>query len=843
MSELDLQNDCFHCGLPNEQADVRSLTVFDEVQHFCCHGCRAVCETIIQSGLASFYSHRTDEYKAGSKLSAADSASQALGLTLYDRPEIKSQFILEQNGTEQAYLLLEDIHCAACVWLNEHHLRQLDSVVSVSIDSVSHRANVRWQPELISLSQILHAIADIGYRAYPFDPAQHQKQLENRRQKSMEKLIFSGIFGMFIMNFSIATYFMGTSITGEPMQFWEKGGQWISLFLSSLLLVYPGRVFFSSAWRAISRRTINMDVPIAIGLSAAFLGSAVAVFSRQGDVYFDAIAMFVFFILLSRRFELKGQLYASSFLSRLSQRSLKIAERVEPDQTRQSVAVSDLKIGDVVSVLPGAVLPIDGVLISAFAELDESLLTGESILKRRQQGANVHAGSVNGTQAILIAVMNENTDSTLDHIHRLVLRSSESKTPAERWMHQIASRFVLALLVITSATMAYWLWQGSAEWLSYTIAVLIVTCPCALALAIPVAHSITTGRLLSFGVLPLRPEALNSLAKASTVVLDKTGTLTESRISFVEHCFETDENVPETLALIGQMSAQSEHPIAKAIIAHYGESTLGAIEVNNHPGHGLSTVINGEEVRLGAFDFVQPDLMRSESMRKKLKMWERKGYQIIAFAGGADHGTAYFAFSNPLRKGVQTMLEQLRSLGIKKIIIASGDHPESVTVLANTLAVDEVAARLMPADKLDLIKSLKAQGERVVMIGDGLNDAPTLAAADVSISLASGADLAKVNSDFILLGDDLSKVASLMLMAQKTQAVVWQNISWAVLYNLMMVPAAAAGFIQPWIAALGMSISAILVVSNSLRLRKTSLERTRRTQDESKHAFVKSSAA
>jgi Cu2+-exporting ATPase len=333
-----------------------------------------------------------------------------------------------------------------------------------------------------------------------------------------------------------------------------------------------------------------------------------------------------------------------------------------------------------------------------------------------------------------------------------------------------------------------------------------------------VANSIAAGRLLEIGILPLNMNALAKLATAKLAVFDKTGTLTDSSLALVGSHYERPKHRAATIKLIKQMMAASEHPIAKAMLGEFGCAEENFIEVINSPGQGLSTNIAGKEFRIGAFDFVQPDLLSSEVTRKKLKMWRCQGYQIIAFSGKAGLSPAYFAFSNSIRQGSAEMINQLRCLGVNQIVIASGDHEENVALLARKLAADCYFSRLMPADKLSLIIDLKKSDQQVIMIGDGINDAPTLAAADVAISLSDATDLAKTNSDFVLFGDDISKIAQLRSIAQQTKKIIQQNIFWAISYNVIAIPAAAAGLVQPWLAALGMSLSALLVVLNSLRL-------------------------
>ncbi len=773
----------------------------------------------MQSGLEDYYQHRTEN---ASPQSVPDSAEF---LALYDRPDIKKSFVIDHDGVEEACLLLEDIHCSACVWLNEHHLRKLDGVISATIDSVTHRAIVRWDPDIISLSKILLTILNIGYHAHPYDPAKNDQQLADRKLKSTERLLFSGIFGMFVMQFALATYFMGSSGTGEPLQLWEIGGRWVSLLICSLLLAYPAQTFFVSAWRAIRHGQVNMDVPIVIGLSAAFLGSAYATIVQSGEVYFEAIAMFVFFVLLSRRWELKGQLYASRFLSRLNKQKLQTAERISTDGKGEAeiVSVNDLIAGDRVSVLPGSSIPVDGRLMNESAELDESLLTGESLPQTRKRGDNICAGSINGDQRIVLEVEHEAAFSTVEEINRLILRGIENKPREEIIINRIASRFIAALLIVTAATLSYWLWRGDPQWLSNTIAVLIVTCPCALALAIPVANSIATGRLLESGVLPLDMNALPALAKSDTVIFDKTGTLTAASLTVVDVWLNPQQKNEKTLTAVIKLASQSEHPVSRAIVDRYGVDQT-EFDIVNLPGQGLQGKIKGRNYRLGAIDFAikTENKQLPAELLDTLKHWHSEGYQITAFSEESEL-QGLFACSNPVRPGIRRLLEKLKSLGVKETLVVSGDHEQNVERLAKSLGISSHASRQTPEDKLKVINTLRSSGKKVVMVGDGINDAPILAAADASISLGSATDLAKINSDFVLLNNNLFNIAIIKKVAQKTRKVIGQNIFWAVSYNAILVPAAAAGFVQPWLAALGMSLSSLIVVSNSLRLRKINL--------------------
>lgn len=608
------QDTCFHCGLPNP-SEAPKLEVLGAARHFCCHGCHAVAETIVQAGLDNYYQHRTGvaDAPAGETLVQDSSDYQRLEelLAIYDREAVKAGFVQSHGDLEEACLMLEGIHCAACVWLNERHIRKLNGVQSVQIDAITHRAQLVWDPEKQALSDILRAIRDIGYAAHPYDPHKNAEQLKARQLRSGERLLFAGVLGMFVMNFSLATYFLGESSTGI-LSGWEIGGRWASWVICLALLLYPARVFYVSAYAALRRGQVNMDVPIVLGLSAAFLGSTYATIVSKGEVYYEAIAMFIFLILLSRRWELKGRLFASKYLARLEKHRLKTAQRERADETLETVTMNELVHDDVVVVMPGETVPVDGRLLSAAGEFDESLLTGESLLQYRQCGDRVVAGSINGAQRIRLRIDGDNANSTLEAMHRLVLRGADQRPTQALLANQVASRFIIALLVVTMATAAYWLWQGSAEWLSHTISVLIVTCPCALALAIPVATSLASARLLESGVLPLDMSRLDVLAKADTVVFDKTGTLTEALPLVAGVAYVDGADHAEVRSVMYAMVVQSEHPLASAIRQHLALNISPSLtnrmndglEVDNQLGRGLQVEIAGVVYRLGSVTFV-----------------------------------------------------------------------------------------------------------------------------------------------------------------------------------------------------------------------------------------------
>ena len=806
---------CFHCGLPVPKGlPAPSLEALGEAREFCCHGCHAVCKAIIEAGLDDYYRHRTDPAVSANRELVPDFLRQ---VELFDRPDIQQDFVTRAGDTCEAALLLDNIRCPACLWLNERHLRSLHGVIDVHIDDTTQRARVHWDPRLIRLSEILRAITDIGYIAHPYDAARSEQLNRLRRQRSTERLIFAGAVGMLVMNFSLASYVMVEVEPGGALPLWVTLGRWTSVLLSMLLLAWPGQEFFVGAWNDLRHRRLGMDVPVVLGLSAAFTGSLHATVTGRGDVYFDSIAMFIFLLLLARRWELRGKLSASNRLDRLARVTPRTATRLDAATEAATVAVEDLAAGDLVRVLPGETLPVDGIVLTGTSSLDESLLTGESSPVMCQPGDSVVAGSVNGEQPVTIRVTHTVQQSAVSEIRQLVERGLELRPRYAVLAEKVASGFVAVLLLIATATAVYWLQVNSAQWLPSTIAVLIVTCPCALALATPVALAVSAGRFIGLGVLPLRMRALDALACADLFVFDKTGTLTAGQPAVAAVVAVADLDEDSCLRHAAALAAESAHPLAHALRERVPQPRLVTREVNNVPGAGVRATIEGAEWRLGKPDFAA-EAVACDDRTRAIIADARSAGQLVSVLANHEGVQAVLLFEDPLRPGVEALLAGLKDSGVEHFTILSGDAPESVRRLGKQLGIEDVHGGLSPADKLAWTQGRQAEGRKLAMFGDGINDAPTLAAADVSISFAAATDLANASSDFLILGEDAGALVAARRLARQTRRNIMQNFAWAGAYNLVAVPFAAAGWIPPWGAALGMSFSSLFVVLNALRL-------------------------
>jgi len=810
---------CYHCNLTiPPDTDIHAV-VLDQPRAFCSPGCAAVAKSIVASDLEDFYRFRGKSDPAND---TTDSNSTPTPLSVFDHPEVQKSFVRSVGTNREASLILEGIRCSACLWLNEQHLRKLDGIVDVQIDANSHQARVTWSPERLQLSTILAAVADIGFTAHPFDPTRREQLLKEQKHRSIERLLFAGFLMMPVVSFQIASYWIGGPDETGTYPLFESLGRWFMLLVVTIVMAYSGQDFFRGAWRDLKHKQLGMDVPVVLGLTTAWIGSTVSTIVGHGDVYFDSIVMFVFFVLLARTWELRGRMKSADALDATLKILPRTAQRVLPDGGTEQVSVLDLSIGDTLRLLPGENVPVDGCLLSDVSTFDESLLTGEAVPVLRYRGDVVVGGACNVDQPVEIEVTRTSDNSTMMEIHQMIARGLNDRPKYAQIADRIAPWFVGAVLVIAVITLGFWLWYDSPRALPNLIAVLIVTCPCALALATPVALSISAGRFARINVLPMRMVALEPLSKATMIAFDKTGTLTKGRPALAAQFQVGKITETKALTIATQLEAKSEHPFAHALKS---EATNRQLDVSttplirNFPGQGVEAEINGEKWRLGGEAFA---LTGRAPLSGEGKIWRDaqllKGHSVVTLTSG-ERPEALFAFEDELRDHVCESIVKLRQSGINNIAILSGDNPESVLILAKKVGIETAIGGLKPNDKLAWVQKQQSNGERVVMIGDGINDAPVMTAADAAVSFSGATELARQSSDFVILGSDFTSLTDVFKLSAATGRIIKQNLLWAAGYNLLAVPAAALGFVPPWAAAIGMSVSSLLVVSNAMRLR------------------------
>ena len=798
--------ECYHCGLPVPPGSRYLVHIDGEARAMCCPGCQAVAEAIVAGGLTDFYRYRTARPDAGSAELVPEALRQ---LDLYDRPEVQKSFVRSEAGeVREAALILENIVCAACVWLNERHVGSLPGVLEFSINYATRRARLRWDDSVIHLSEILAAIAAIGYIAHPYDPHRQDELYRRERGRLLKRLAVAGLGMMQVMMLAVALYagdYYG--IDAELEHFFR----WVSLLIASVVVLYSGQGFFTSAWRDARNRRVGMDVPVALAIGSTWLASSWATWTRSGEVYFESVTMFVFFLLTSQFLQLGARQRAGQAAEALMRLLPAMAIRVG-DAGEETVAVTDLAPGDRVRIRPGDAVPADGTVLEGVSSVNESLLTGESLPHTRQAGDGLIAGSVNVESPLLMRVDKTGADTTLSAIQRLLDRAQTEKPPIAHLAERGTGWFVLTILALTAIAGLVW-WQfdpGRAFWVM--VAMLVVSCPCALALATPVAITAATGGLTRRGLVTTRGHALEALAQIDTLLFDKTGTLTTGEL-------QLDAVIPlrpgvdkaRCLALAAALERGSEHPIAR-VFTHRDTARLEARDSLATPGQGVEGRIGGQAYRIGT-----PDHARAAEHPAVRDAAARRPDASLVVLGDAEGGLALFLLSDQLRPDAREAVAALQAQGLE-VQLLSGDGAAPVQRVAESLGIAHYAGRLTPADKLARIRALQEGGAVVAMVGDGVNDAPVLAAAQVSVAMANGTELAQASADMILLSEQLTQLPAAVGTARATVRIIRQNLYWALGYNVIALPVAAAGLLTPWMAALGMSASSLLVVLNSLRL-------------------------
>ena len=795
---------CFHCQLAVAESDRQRYPIVyqQHVYPTCCAGCQAVATTIIDTGLSAYYQRRDTPGDTAVVIPAQHLAQ----LKLYDHKAMQQRFVHHHHDVCEAALIIEGIHCAACIWLNEQHLLRQPGVLSVEINYVSHRARIRWHKQATQLSQLLAAIHAIGYRAYPFDVQRQESIAQQARKQALARLGVAGLAMMQIMMYALPTY-MHRSIEADMLRLLH----WASFCLTLPVVGYSCWPFFRQVWHDVKLRRLSMDWPVSFAILSAFIGSFQATWRGQGAVYYDSVAMFVFFLLGGRYLEMRARHKASASAEALIKLLPALARRLVhyPQQREyEQVAVAQLAVGDKVLVQAGESYPADGQVIEGCSYADEALLTGESRPIQKQPKATVIGGTINLDSPVVIEVSHIGEASQLAGIVRLLDQALATKPHLAKLADKVAVHFVW--LVFIAALMAWWYWstRQPEQALPIMLAVLVVACPCALSLATPMALTVATGLLARHGILITRGHSLETLAKVSDMVFDKTGTLTEGTPRCCDILtFNTSlDNAKQLAAALEQCS---EHPLAKALLAK-SPPLQSAQTPQNYPGQGIQACIAGQNYRLGRIDFVAAHCR--EAIPSALKNWQPQA-SVVALAD-SQHWLAAFACTDALRLEASAALAALAPI---RLHLLSGDQPTAVAHIAEQLGISRWHAAADPAAKMHYVQQLQANGCCVAMVGDGVNDAPVLAVANVSIAVAGGSELAQAHSDIVLLAP-LSALPQAYALAKRTYRIIVQNMLWAIGYNVLAIPCAWLGWIAPWVASLGMALSALLVVLNALRL-------------------------
>lgn len=799
------QQGCFHCGQPVPANAHYPVEIDGEAHNLCCTGCQAVATAIVENNLTDYYRFRTEIGSSPEGL-----VPEALrNLQVYDAPELQKSFVRDMDGAiREASLILEGIVCAACVWLNENHVRQLPGVLDFRINYSTHRATLKWDNNAIQLSDVLAAISAIGYRAHPFDPGRLESLQKKEKSAALRRIAVAGLGMMQVMMIAVAMYIGVASDMDVGMRDFLR---WISLVMTVPVVFYSARVFFTSAWRDLRRGRFGMDVPVSLAIGIAFSASVWATLTGGGEVYFDSVSMFTFFLLTGRYLEMAARHRAGQVAEELVRLMPATATRLR-DGEQEVVPVSQLAPGDYLLVKPGEVVPADGVVTDGVSSTNESLLTGESLPCHKRQGDPLVGGTVNIESPLTMQVEKLGDSTVLASIIRLLERAQAEKPELARLAEKVASRFVPIILLIAVGVFFWWYWHDPSRAFWIALSVLVITCPCAFSLATPAALTAATGLLTSKGVLTTRGHALETLARVNHIIFDKTGTLSHGQLEVTnfQAMGDADSNFCKQLA--AGLETASEHPVAQAIL-RLSDQRVGFSEVAAEPGRGIRGVHQQQQYRIGGKGFVQeltqcdlPATVGQTAGQSQVFLGSEAGW--LAVIGLADH----------LREEAGQVVQDLRGLGVD-VTLLSGDAPAVVAAVAQQLAIPHALGGRLPDDKLAYLHQLQAQGATVAMVGDGVNDAPVLAGAPVSIAMGSGSQLAQASADMVLLSENLQQVPFAIRTARRMQAVIKQNFLWTIVYNLVAIPLAASGVIAPWMAAIGMSASSLIVVLNALRLK------------------------
>lgn len=789
---------CWHCGEPVPAGVEIEALVGGQSRPMCCHGCQAVATLIDQAGLERYYSYRDALPERPEP--AADTPDYAA----WDRSAILEHYGHNKgDGLAGITLVLENVHCAACAWLISRFIGELPGVAEIRVDIGDGRARLRFDPGRAALSEIAERLASLGYLPHLDSPDAGEQRDRAERRQLLKAIVVAGLGMMQVMSYALAGY-IGAFQDIDPTS--ERFFQLISMLVAVPVALYSGRIFYRSAWRTLASRRMGMDVPVAAAMLLALSASIVITLLDAGEDWFDSVVMFIFFLLLGRYAVLVTRQRSASVHSALARSLPASASRLRTDGRTEPVALVELAAGDRVQVEAGQAIPADGRIIAGQALIDESLLSGESMPRRRGSGESVLAGSLVRDGSVTIEVAEVGRATVLAGIVGMLEQARGHKPRLARVADRLAGWFVAFVLTGAAVTALIW-WQiDPGRMLPVVIAVLVVSCPCALALGTPVALAAAARGFARAGLLAVGSEVLERLPAITHVVFDKTGTLTDSLMHLAETAIEAPELEREQiLRLAGRLERVSRHPIASAFrefddgaAVEGAESVLAA---------GVAGRIDGVDYRLGKPAWVGPIIGR--------ELTAPGSGQWLALAAD-DKLLAWLRVAAPLRAGAHELVSDLQAHGLE-LMIASGDRQANVAALAERLGIERFAGDLAPADKLELVRRLQADGARVAMIGDGINDAPVLAGADVSIALAEGADIARTQADLVVTGRGLGRVGQAFELAPRVVTIIRQNLAWALAYNLIALPLAATGMVAPWLAAIGMSASSLLVVANGRR--------------------------
>jgi len=844
-----MTSNCFHCGLPNPPSEKIKSKILGEQRYFCCLGCLAIAETLTENGLTDFY-----KFRSGLNITADELIPSELdSIEAFDSPDILKQISqLDKDGKSRTIELgIEGITCAACGWLIEKSIGQLESVVKINVNVSTQRANLTWIQSTnehdksigiksISLSHIIKTFNRIGFKAYPFSEDERIASFKRTNHQFIKRLVVASIGMMQVMTYTLSVY-IGDAQDISPAH--RSFMHWLSFIVATPVVFYSAIPFFKSAWNNLKTKRFGMNFPVSLAILSAYFSSIYSLLSDKNDFYFDSVVMFTFFLLIGRFLEHRAR-YLSVLKQTNFQQLIPISVKKMVDNQPINISVSEVEYGDKLIIPAGAIIPVDGVLLENPAEINEAIMTGEFYPVSKQPNDDLMSGSTNQSAALTMLVSKNFSRSKISQLIDLQRKAENLKPNSVSIADKISHWYVIFLLIILFAVSIVWWFIDSTQVFSIALSILVVSCPCALSLATPAALAAATSQLTDLGFMIRNSATLTELSKVDHVFFDKTGTLTEGKISIDKVENYSDYTEQQLINFASLLENISSHPIAEAFkyyledelansdMATPNKSSSDKIVLTNHQeiiGKGVIANINKKRYILGKVNFLINDNKKifakdyvnkeqHEEEIQELKTAYRKHKGMAIFLSEDGKLIAKFYLTDKIKSSASKCIFELKKH--IDVTLLTGDSGQSATDVAQTLKIKDVIANASPEDKLKAIQRTQQKDKTVMMVGDGFNDLGALASANISVSLASSPDLSKSKSDVVLVSEDLMVLPKAIELSKKVQTIIKQNLGWAIAYNLLAIPFAALGFIPAWLAAIGMSLSSLVVVLNALRLRK-----------------------
>jgi len=792
---------CTHCQLEFDE----NVMITEEENpnvYFCCNGCQGVYHLLKDDGLDSFYEKIGNNKIAPPMQVESDSSN-------FDMESFKQRYIkTTTEGFSSVDLVIEGIHCAACIWLNEKVLANTDGIVDASINFTNNKAKIIWDEEAIPLSKVIDTIRSIGYNAYPYDRSVEDVKATKNKKDYFMRMAIAIFASMNIMMIDVAKYAgFFTGMKDETLHLVHIA----EFIFSTPVLFYSGWIFFKGAYFGLKNKIVNMDLLVSAGATLTYIYSLFVLLGGRGHSYFDSVAMIITFVLVGKYLEVIGKKNAVDTMDKIRSQVPHEATLVK-DGVKSVVTLDAIEVGDIIEVKRGEKATVDGLLIGSDGTFDESSLTGESLPVEKKAGSLIYSGTINSGKVIRYSATKNYANSTLSNIVTLLEDALASKPEIEDTTNELSKYFSITILILSIITFAGWYWYGGdfEEALIVAISVIVIACPCALALATPIASLIGISWAAEKGLLFKEAKFIETFSKANIVVLDKTGTITEGKLEVKNVIGEMNT---EYLPLLYALSDGSTHPVSLAI-KNYLEDNFNDIEylelkdIEQIEGKGVQAFYNNQKL-LGGNGRLLQEMGISFAFESE--------YTLYHFAIDS-RVICSFELDDKLKDGIRELITYLNKIEVE-VIMATGDNEKVASRVAQSIGLKKYESELTPVEKADYIKKLQINGKKVVMIGDGINDALALSYADVAIAMGNGADVALAVSDVVILNNSLQAIKDSFVISKRTFKFIKQNLALSLIYNVITIPIAMAGYVIPLVAALSMSLSSLLVVGNSMRIK------------------------